>query len=229
MAETREAILARLRQGRETAPFEGECSRVASFPAQQSRDPQRDWRMAAEALEPQNGGLLLAGDAAEAAGHLQEFFQQHGVRQAVRWRHPLLEMLGLDAWLEQAGVSLLEPAGQAGEKGVCPQLDAADAGITAADAFFARAGTLVLMAGAGRLRSASLVPPLHVAFVPQSLLYEDLSSLPELLREKHKADGRLPSAVHLITGSSSTADIEQTLVRPAHGPARVLVIGLRWL
>jgi L-lactate dehydrogenase complex protein LldG len=46
------------------------------------------------------------------------------------------------------------------------------------------------------------------------------------LREDY-GDGALPRSVNLISGPSRTADIEQTIVRGAHGPRRlhVLILG----
>ena len=40
-------------------------------------------------------------------------------------------------------------------------------------------------------------------------------------------EGRLPRSVNLISGPSRTAEIEQTIVRGAHGPKRlqVLILG----
>ena len=43
------------------------------------------------------------------------------------------------------------------------------------------------------------------------------------LREDY-GDGALPRSVNLISGPSRTADIEQTIVRGAHGPRRLHVL-----
>ncbi len=233
MVEARTLILERLRQGRAEAPFattQPELPPVVEAACHPTSCPAEAWQTMAAALEPVNGTLLLAGDPAEAATLLREILAREGVHSAVRWAHPLPELLGVDALLAEAGVRQV-PLPVAGERHspLCPELEAVDLGITAVDAVFALAGTLVLCSGEGRPRAVSLVPPLHLALAPQSLLYDDLASLPELLRNWRAGQGSLPDAVTLITGSSSTADIEQTLVRPAHGPRRVYVLGLTWL
>lgn len=228
MDNARREIFEKLRKGREQAPFSTPYTPLARTSARPSRDPDADWERVARSLEPLNGRLLLANDVSEAEAYLRDILAETQARSVVRWEHPLLEELGVDAWLERAGV--VSPA--LSDAPFCQRIAGVDVGLTAVDAVFAVAGTLVLMAAPGRPRGVSLVPPVHVALAPQSLLYDDLASLPGLLRQRLdsvEGAGRLPSAVQLITGSSSTADIEQTLVRPAHGPALVRVVGLRWL
>lgn len=224
MTDARQDILSRLRQGRDHAPFQKAVSPLPENAPVFSDDPDRDWQHVANVLTPIGGRLLLAQTPQEARDHLLQTLQQEQVQSAVQWRHPLLQELDVEGLLEEAGIS----RHQADTAPLCPQLAEVDAGITAVDALFALAGTIVIKAGARQARATSLVPPLHVALAPQSLLYNDLASLPGLMRQHLREHGRLPSAVHMITGSSSTADIEQTLVRPAHGPAAVRVIGLTW-
>lgn len=224
MTDARMNILSRLRQGREQAPFKSAVHPLPEAPPFLSDNPERDWQHVANVLDPIGGRLLLAENPQQARDHLLQTLQQEQVQSAVRWQHPLLQELDVDSLLAEAGISLH----QSDAPPLCPQLAEVDAGITAVDALFALAGTVLIKAGTGRARATSLVPPLHVALAPQSLLYNDLASLPGLLRQHLQEHSRLPSAVHMITGSSSTADIEQTLVRPAHGPAAVRVIGLTW-
>jgi L-lactate dehydrogenase complex protein LldG len=40
-------------------------------------------------------------------------------------------------------------------------------------------------------------------------------------------EGNMPRTVNMISGPSRTADIEQTIVRPAHGPKNMHVIIVR--
>ena len=225
MDNARSSILRRLHKALRQAPFEEKARPVGTRPVEPSPDPQRDWEVMGTSLERVGGRLHLARTPHEAVELLHGLIEEHHICSAARWRHDVLEALGIDGVLLADGVEIVTMD----EAPLCPNLANVDLGITAVDAAFALAGTLVVMAAPGRPRAASLVPPLHVAFVPQSLLYTDLASLPGLLRQRLQEQGRLPSAVHMITGSSSTADIEQTLVRPAHGPAFVHAVGLTWL
>ena len=96
----------------------------------------------------------------------------------------------------------------------------ADIGITSADYALADTGTLVMIASPQEQRLISLLPPAHLAVVPQDRI---LSGLDELFT-------RIPlpandtSSLVLITGPSRTADIEQILVRGVHGPGLITVV-----
>jgi L-lactate dehydrogenase complex protein LldG len=69
-------------------------------------------------------------------------------------------------------------------------------------------------------RLVSLLPREHIAVVP---LERMLTGLDELFTVLPRPAERTSSMV-LITGPSRTADIEQILVRGAHGPGQVLAI-----
>jgi L-lactate dehydrogenase complex protein LldG len=94
-----------------------------------------------------------------------------------------------------------------------------DVGITSAQAAIAETGTLVLDSTAERHRLVSLVPPVHIAIVDASKIYETLG---EALTLIHKNE--ISPAVTFITGPSRTADIELTLTVGVHGPQELYVI-----
>jgi len=96
----------------------------------------------------------------------------------------------------------------------------AEFGITSADYALADTGTLVLLSSREQARLISLLPPVHLAIVPQGKI---LTGLDELLAALPQPAG-LSSSMVLITGPSRTADIEQTLVRGVHGPGEIHVI-----
>jgi L-lactate dehydrogenase complex protein LldG len=100
---------------------------------------------------------------------------------------------------------------------------AADLGVTAADVAIAETGTLVVVSGAGRPRSTSLLPACHVAVFDREALVESLLQMGLVLEAWH--EGAEPAwrgaAINFITGPSRTADIELTLTRGVHGPKEV--------
>lgn len=102
----------------------------------------------------------------------------------------------------------------------------ADLGLTGVDLAIAETGTLVLVSGAGRPRSTSLLPPCHIAVFDRTALVESLRQVGVFLEAWH-GGGRPPSggaSINFITGPSRTADIELTLTRGVHGPKEVHAI-----
>jgi L-lactate dehydrogenase complex protein LldG len=95
-----------------------------------------------------------------------------------------------------------------------------DVGITTAQAAIADTGTLVLDSARERHRLVSLVPPVHIAVVDASSIFQTLA---EALAFIHQ-NGEISPAVTFITGPSRTADIELTLAIGVHGPRELYVI-----
>lgn len=94
-------------------------------------------------------------------------------------------------------------------------------GISGAYCGLAETGTLVLLSGAEAPASVSLVPETHVAILACARIVDSMEDAWALVRAEH---GELPRATNFVSGPSRTADIEQTLVLGAHGPARVHVV-----
>ncbi len=99
-------------------------------------------------------------------------------------------------------------------------------GLTGVEAAFAATGSMLVLTGAGRSRTASLLPFRHIALIPFSRLYPTIEAwlaerraqgeLVDLLRER--------AAWHMITGPSKSADIEMNLTLGVHGPKFVHAI-----
>jgi L-lactate dehydrogenase complex protein LldG len=122
------------------------------------------------------------------------------------------------------------PAGEAADDAERARLRVvsarADLGLTGVDLAVAETGTLVLVSGAGRPRSTSLLPPCHIALFDRAALVESLYQVGVFLEAWH-GDGISPgtgAVVNFITGPSRTADIELTLTRGVHGPKEVHAI-----
>ena len=95
-----------------------------------------------------------------------------------------------------------------------------EVGITAAQAAIAETGTLVLDSARERNRLISLVPPVHIAIVNASSIFQTLAEALAFIYQ----DGNVSPAVTFITGPSRTADIELTLAIGVHGPQQLYVI-----
>lgn len=96
----------------------------------------------------------------------------------------------------------------------------ADVGLTTCVAAGAATGTLGLAFDRDHPRRTALVPPAHVAVVPVERLH---GTYAEVLRAMG-AISPVPSGMRLISGPSSSGDIEQVHVRGMHGPVELHVV-----
>ena len=134
-------------------------------------------------------------------------------RTAVAADHEFLTLCGIGG-IEYVNKGVNEPARW---RAACA---AAEFGITSADYALAATGTLAMISSPENPRLVSLLPTEHIAVVPLDRL---ISGLPELLAREPQVFERASSLV-LITGSSSTGDIEQLLIKGVHGPRQVHII-----
>ena len=173
------------------------------------------------------GGVLhRVGDAREVPDAVARLAGARSMRKVVAWPG---DTLGVDLVAPLAARGL-DAAAMPGTEVAPVERErlralaaAADLGVTSADVAVAETGTLVVVSGAGRPRSTSLLPACHVAVFDRDVLVESLLQIGLVLEAWH--DGPEPSwrgaAINFITGPSRTADIELTLTRGVHGPKEV--------
>ncbi len=97
-----------------------------------------------------------------------------------------------------------------------------DAGITLTSirGGIAETGTLIVWPDAHEPRLISLVPPIHLALLDATHLYDTLfDAMTDQGWSSH-----LPTNALLISGPSKTADIQVTLAYGAHGPKELVVL-----
>ena len=97
------------------------------------------------------------------------------------------------------------------------------AGLSRAVAAAAETGTLVLVSGADNPTTLAFLPETHFILVSAGDVVGSYEEAFDRLRAIY-GEGALPRTVNLISGPSRTADIEQTIVRGAHGPKRLHVV-----
>ena len=197
-------------------------TKVSSFPSWLV--PQKYWDALETQLEEISARLHRGNNIEEAHAQIRAILVEHSVKKVIRWSNPLLDALKIDGLLQQMGIELClaTPDGKN-----IPELWAnADLGITAADAVLVDSGTVVMRARPGQERSVSILPPVHLAIITTGQILESVRALPPLFREWLAKEGLLPSAVHLSSGPSRTADIELTLILGAHGPKALHVLAL---
>ncbi len=176
-----------------------------------------EWRREFEALNGRVYGPLAPAAAGEQVVAL---LRARDARRVLTWDDAAMPVPDLHPRLAAAGIeAVMQPPVWTDQS--LAEADAFTVGVTGSIAGLANTGSIVLASGPGRARSASLVPPVLVAF----LRVDDI--VPSLSAWLH---GRGSQALHdaanvvVITGPSRTADIELTLVIGVHGPGEIHVI-----
>jgi L-lactate dehydrogenase complex protein LldG len=87
----------------------------------------------------------------------------------------------------------------------------------------AETGTLFLASGPDNPTTLNFLPEAHTILIAAADIVGSYEEAWDRLRGVYR-ERYLPRTVNLISGPSRTADIEQTIVRGAHGPGRLLVL-----
>ena len=143
---------------------------------------------------------------------IDEVIATESIRTAVVSADP--EAASAAAVLDAAGVEVLPWDGT----GTAAR---ADLGVTGAAYGIAATGSLVVDAGRAGGRTASLLPPVHLAFLTIDRLLKTPADLWRHMPDRFP-DGP-PSQAVVITGPSKTGDIEMTLTTGVHGPGRLWI------
>lgn len=220
-ADSREWILSRLR----SAPGRGQSSPQRSpLPLLSALGSDRDRLLETfrQKLEGVKGEFHHIEDREALYAKLEELFKANEVRRAVAADDSVLAPLELARWAAGIGVELRTPANFADPAAFKEAVFlGADAGLTGADFLMASTGTLVLAHDRSQARLISLAPILHIVVAPADRLVADYEPVVAALYE---AGNPAPSQTTLITGPSSTADIQATPFTGMHGPRRLIVI-----
>ncbi len=237
----REAILARIRAhlAKPIADHNLEPARPSRAPAH-SLPPEgmTDAERFVAALEAVGGHAHRAADADEARRILLEFIAARGIRRVVLVDAPILQRIGIPTALQEANLetTIISARGDTAAD-ISPEAranllaveTAADLCVSGADYAIAETGTIVLAARRGLPRAATMLAPVHIAFVHESQIVPHLEALIPRLQADLLAEGVhwRTSYLMLTTGPSRTADIEQTLTIGVHGPGDMGVILLQ--
>lgn len=152
----------------------------------------------------------LAG-ARDVPALIEEVCRVEGVRTAVVSGDP--ECRGARCVLEELGVTVLHFDGPG-------TVATADLGVTGAVNGVALTGSLVVSSARAGGRTASVLPPVHLALVPADRI---VPTAGDVLRRFGAFAGGLPSNIAFITGPSRSADIELQLTLGVHGPRAVWI------
>jgi len=95
------------------------------------------------------------------------------------------------------------------------------AAITSCESLVARLGNIIVSSKSQSGRRLVVVPTVHIVMAYTSQLCYDIKDALAMIRQKY--GDQLPSFLASPAGPSRTADIEKTLVTPAHGPRDLFV------
>jgi L-lactate dehydrogenase complex protein LldG len=101
-------------------------------------------------------------------------------------------------------------------RGDAPQIEGA--AVSHAAFGLADTGSVVLLSSPDEPRARHLLAPVHVSMVREDRILPGLEELFEAVAHD------LPGALTIVTGPSTSADIEQRLVVGVHGPREVHVV-----
>jgi L-lactate dehydrogenase complex protein LldG len=169
-------------------------------------------------------GVLHEVSGVEAARcRVREIARDQGASRLLSWEAQHLGVAGLLGDLERDGLEVMTgpvPSETEARAAALASFERAELGLTGADAGLADTGSIVVRSGPGRLRLASLLPPVHVALLSRARLSPTLTTW---LAAESSTVPRGSNLV-IITGPSRTADIEMTLSRGVHGPGELHVV-----
>jgi L-lactate dehydrogenase complex protein LldG len=213
---SREQILGKLRQGKQSLPGKRPFPHVTPPQNHLPMVPLQDKSAA---------GLYgrFVTEATQAACQIHEAASNEAAIAAI------LQLVGDDTT-----ISSWDPA-HIPLPGLAAALDAANiarvgqdatvrVGLTGVDAALAATGSVVVMSGNGRSRTASLLPLIHIAVVAASQIVPDLENWWTTQKAAGLAQTRQHSNIVVITGPSRTADIAMQLVMGMHGPRELHLI-----
>ena len=185
-------------------------------------------------LEAAGGKGYVAADTIAVVHTIQSILQTHNARKILLSRGGVIDRLGIPAKLRDLGMDVMSEPEAAAKDGASfanasgserDRYFSAEVGITNVHRLIAETGTVVLASKPDEPRSASLLPPVHIALADRSQLLPDLFDLFDLFSPVSTlTKSTPPSCLTLITGPSKTGDIELKLVTGVHGPGEIHVI-----
>ena len=172
-----------------------------------------EFEMRAKAV---SGEVFRVPDAAEARETLIRLVDGVGAKKAVVVESPLQEAAGITEALRSRGVTVYtEPAD------IAAHAETADIGISGVEFGIAETGSVFQDGGAIATRLVTILPPLHVVFLPSANIVPSITEAFDIISQSFDR-----GYVGFITGPSRTADIERVLTIGVHGPSRFAIIAV---
>ena len=154
--------------------------------------------------------------AAEAQEIIAKLAADVNAKKVVAIHSAYVDASGALEKLQQQNVTVYTEAADIAE-----HVETADLGISTVEFAIAESGSVCYDGYAYESRVVTMLPPLHVVFLPASHVVPGISEAFEILATvfHHGFTG-------FITGPSRTSDIERVLTIGVHGPSRFVVIAV---
>jgi len=159
-------------------------------------------------LEKQNAKVMELGALRELPGAVSAELMQRNLPQRLRTGAD-------DMFADIAWEGTLERLSGPAQPDDCASLSRALAGA-------AETGTLFLASGADNPSTLNFLPEMHMVAIRREDIVGSYEKAWSRFRDRY-GRRRLPRTVNMISAPSRTADIEQTLIKGAHGPKELIV------
>jgi L-lactate dehydrogenase complex protein LldG len=182
-----------------------------TIPARAHGDRETLLQVLTDILEGQGAEVVRAASPEQAVTAIAAELRAHNLSASLRLgADPVLATL---PWRTAPSLALrfgkAEPEDQAG--------------LSRAVVAAAETGTLFLVSGGDNPTTLAFLPEQHTILIRAGDIVGAYEDAFDVLRRSY-GEGTLPRTVNMISGPSRTADIEQTIVRGAHGPKCLLVV-----
>ena len=217
---TRDTILARIRRRMPSGDAEARRANVMAglehpkpnlIPARGGGDSEHRIRVFTRYMEAVGGSVEVLDDIDDIPASVARHLRDNNLPASIRRGSD-----GLLARLPWHRAGILEVSEGAAR-------DSDTASLSHAFAGAAESGTVILVSGPDNPTTLNFLPEMHIVVLEAKNLHGSYEEAWKRLREAY-GPGNMPRTVNMISGPSRTADIEQTIVRPAHGPKNMHVI-----
>jgi L-lactate dehydrogenase complex protein LldG len=219
----RDAMLARIRS--KTAKADDDARRAAVdarlaahprnlIPERGQGDDEHRLRVFTEMMQAVGGSVEILDDINDVPHAVADYLRNSNLPAHVRrGSDPVLATL---PWHRGGTLEMAEGRAEEQDR----------ASITRAFAGIAESGTIIQVSGPENPTTLNFLPEVHIVMLEMGSLFASYEEAWTKLRQQ-SGEGVMPRTVNMISGPSRTADIEQTIVRPAHGPKNMHVIIVR--
>ncbi len=157
--------------------------------------------------------VKTAGEAKEIIMNLIKFTN---AKKVVSVDNALQQDSGVNDEIRSAGIALYTA-----QADIAEHAETADIGISGVEFGVAETGSVCQDAYAIESRLVSMLPPIHVVFLPSSRIVPGVEQAFDIFSQVfHRG------YLSFITGPSRTADIERVLTIGVHGPSRFIIIAV---